>query len=467
MEKYSNKNLTKSLKGQVEKKSDNFERSADKFAQKVDIVRERASDLQQRFRKSSGKQPGVMPEALEELQNALEELHVAEEELKVQNEELAIARAHVEAERQRYHDLFEFAPDGYLVTDDLEVIREANRAAAELLKVEQQFLIGKTLINYIPLEERQTFRAKLNQLRQSDWMQEWELKIAPRKSTVFDAAVTVSTVRSFEGKSIGWRWLVRDITARKHAQEQLRNIQLQNLQLQETAHLKSHFLAIMSHELRSPMNAILGFSQLLLRQPQHPLAKNQENMVERILNSGRHLLTLIDDILDFSKLEANRLELQLEEFNLAELVTSTIEELRPLAEQKNLALEVQLNLHNSYVVNDQTRLRQVIVNLLSNAIKFTDWGRVLLEVWELPSDRLAIALKDSGIGIAEADIKHIFEEFRQVNQSITRQHGGTGLGLAITDRLVRIMQGTIAVESNLGEGSTFRVELPRRVRGEE
>lgn len=186
-------------------------------------------------------------------------------------------------------------------------------------------------------------------------------------------------------------------------------------------------------------------------------------MVERILNSGRHLLTLIDDILDFSKIEVGSLTLELEQFNLAEMVTATIEELHSLVEQKNLALQVQLNLHNPLIVNDRTRLRQVLINLLSNAIKFTETGNVQLDVWELPSDRLAIAVKDTGIGISEADIKHIFEEFRQSNQSITRQHGGTGLGLAIADRLVRMMQGKITVESQLGQGSTFRVELPRQV----
>jgi signal transduction histidine kinase len=256
---------------------------------------------------------------------------------------------------------------------------------------------------------------------------------------------------------------VRDVTVRKQAEEQMRNIQMQNLQLQEAARLKSHFLAIMSHELRSPMNAIIGFSQLLLRYSQHSLAPKQENMIQRILTSGRHLLTLIDDILDFSKLEAGRMELNLQELNLAELVKATTEEMRSLSEQKNLTTEVHLNLYNPDVVNDKTRLRQIIVNLLSNAIKFTETGSIQVEVWELTANRIAIAVKDTGIGIAAADLAHIFEEFRQANQSLTREHGGTGLGLAITNRLVHMMQGTIKVESKLGEGSTFRVEIPRQV----
>lgn len=442
-----------------------FEKSVDKFVQKVDIVKQRAADLQQQVSELSPQQLDLAPAALEELQTALEELNVAEEELRAQNEELAIARDRVEAERQRYHELFEFAPDGYLVTDDTGVILEANRAAAGMFNVSQQRLIGKPLINFVPFEQRRCFRTRLNQLHELDWMQEWELHLCPRDRPPFDAALTVSTVRDWQGKLGGWRWLVRDVTARKQAESQIRDMQMQNVQLQEAVLLKSHFLAIMSHELRSPMNAIIGFSQLLLRYPQHPLAPKQENMVQRIFNSGRHLLTLIDDILDFSKLEADRLELKLEEFNLAELATATTEEMRSLVEQKNLTVAVHSSLHNPNVVNDKTRVRQILVNLLSNAIKFTEAGSVQVEVWELSENQIAIAVKDSGIGIAEADIGHIFEEFRQLNQTLTREQGGTGLGLAITNRLVRIMQGTIKVESKLDQGSTFQVEIPRKVAG--
>lgn len=445
----------------------NFEESVDNFVQKVDIVRRRSADLQRHASRLSLPQLDVTPAILEELETALEELNVAEEELKAQNDELASARASVEAERQRYHELFEFAPDGYIVTDSVGIILEVNRMVAKMFNVSPEKLIGKPLANFVPFEERRCFRSKLNQLVQLDWMQEWELHLCPREGIPFDAAVTISTVRDWEGSPVGWRWLVRDITARKQAEEQIRNMQMQNLQLQETARLKSHFLAVMSHELRSPMNAIIGFSQLLLRYPQHPLAPKQENMVQRILNSGRHLLTLIDDILDFSKLEAGRLDLKLQEFNLVELVSATTEEMRSLVEQKNLAMEVHLNLDNPDIVNDKIRVRQVLVNLLSNAIKFTETGSIQVKAWELFANRMVIAIKDTGIGIAEDQRAHIFEEFRQGNQTLTREHGGTGLGLTITNRLVRMMQGRITVESKLGEGATFRVEIPRQVLAQE
>lgn len=244
---------------------------------------------------------------------------------------------------------------------------------------------------------------------------------------------------------------------------QRQQLQLQNLQLLEAARLKSQFLATMSHELRTPMNAIIGFSQLLLRQRQNPLTPHQVDMMERILNNGKHLLTLINDILDLSKIEAGRLELKLEAFNLVTLVRATTNELRSLADEKHLALHVQADLKNPNAINDSVRLRQILVNLLSNAIKFTETGSVQVVLKEISPDRLVFTVKDTGIGIAEKDLKHIFEEFRQLDQTTTRKYSGTGLGLAITKSLVELMQGTIEVESQLGQGSTFRIELPRAV----
>ncbi len=244
---------------------------------------------------------------------------------------------------------------------------------------------------------------------------------------------------------------------------QRQQLQLNNLQLLEAARLKSQFLATMSHELRTPMNAVIGFSQLLLRQRQNPLTTKQVDMLERILNNGKHLLALIDEILDLSKIEAGRLELKLESFNLETLVKLTTEELRSLADEKHLTLTCHSDLQNSNVINDKVRLRQILVNLLSNGIKFTDSGTVTIEVEEISTDQLSLTVTDTGIGIAQDELDHIFEEFRQVDQTLAKKYSGTGLGLAITQSLVHLMQGTITVESQLGHGSTFRIELPRVV----
>jgi signal transduction histidine kinase len=244
-------------------------------------------------------------------------------------------------------------------------------------------------------------------------------------------------------------------------EQQRQQIHQQNLQLREAAKLKSQFIATMSHELRTPMNAVIGFSQLLLRQP--TLSPQQQDMVQRILNNGRNLLTLINDILDLSKIEAGRLELRLEEVNLATLVSATTEELRSLAQQKNLELTIDLNLSNPQIHNDSTRLRQILVNLLSNAIKFTEVGSVRVIAEEVNPETLALSVQDTGIGIAQANLESIFDEFHQVDQTLAKRFSGTGLGLAITDLLVHLMNGRITVESQLGAGSMFRVEFPRHV----
>ncbi|KAM3115995.1 ATP-binding protein [Phormidesmis sp. 146-33] len=246
-------------------------------------------------------------------------------------------------------------------------------------------------------------------------------------------------------------------------ENQRQQIQLQNLKLVEAAQLKSQFIATMSHELRTPMNAIMGFSQLLLRQRQ--LSPAQVEMVDRILNNGKNLLALINDILDLSKIEAGRLELKLERLSLPELIIATTSELRSLAQQKNLALETELHLTNSWIINDSSRLRQILVNLISNAIKFTDVGTVRVEVSEVENQQVAIVVQDTGIGIAPENIAKIFEEFKQLDQTITRRHPGTGLGLAITKWLVQMMKGSIFVESQLGVGTTFKVQLPRFLEG--
>ncbi|MBW4614295.1 MAG: response regulator [Desmonostoc vinosum HA7617-LM4] len=252
---------------------------------------------------------------------------------------------------------------------------------------------------------------------------------------------------------------------RKHQEleKQRQQIQLQNLKLLEASRFKSQFLATMSHELRTPMNAIIGFSQILLRPKFGQLTHQQTDMVERIFNNGKHLLMLLNEVLDFSKLETGRLDLKAEIFDISKVINTTVAEMRSLAEAKKLSLLVQIDLQNTLVFNDPVRVKQILVNLLSNAIKFTESGEVWVEIKELPANRVAITVRDTGIGIAPRDFTHIFEAFRQVDQSITRKYPGTGLGLAIVDSLVRMMNGKIFLESQLGVGSLFRIELPRQV----
>ena len=250
-------------------------------------------------------------------------------------------------------------------------------------------------------------------------------------------------------------------------EKQQQHIKLQNIKLLEAARLKSQFIATMSHELRTPMNAIIGFSQLLLRQVKDVLKPQHTQMLERILSNGKTLLALINDILDLSKMEAGRLELRLERCNLKTVIDDTVEELRSLAEQKEIALTFASYLKNPWVTNDSNRIRQVIINLLSNAIKFTEEGSVKVIVKELPEDWIKIIVQDTGIGMTEKEKSEIFEAFRQVDQTLTRKYPGTGLGLAITDSLVALMGGKITVYSVLHEGSSFEITLPREVQEDE
>ncbi|MBD2771930.1 ATP-binding protein [Iningainema tapete] len=244
---------------------------------------------------------------------------------------------------------------------------------------------------------------------------------------------------------------------------QRQQIELQNLKLIEASRVKSQFLTTISHELRTPMNAIIGFSQLLLRLKCGELSRQQIDMLERILKNGKNLLILINEILDFSRLEAGKLDIKPEIFDLVKVIDGVVQEMRPLAEEKNLTLMLKTELPNPIVFNDPTRVQQMLINLLSNAIKFTDCGNVEVEVKELPGNKLAIAVKDTGIGIAPKDIKSIFEAFRQVDQSTTRKYPGTGLGLPVVKALVQMMSGKIIVESKLNEGSIFQIQLPRQI----
>lgn len=201
--------------------------SEEKFFQQLKILYERVTALQKDTSAAPSSEHQVwLPSALEELNITFEELQVAEEELRAQNEALATARMEVEVERQRYQDLFEFAPDGYLVTDAQGKIQEANSVAARLLNIERTFLVGKPLINFVTPQERQVFRSKLNQMCQVNWVQEWEVCLVPRASkknpVTFDAAMTVSAIRNREGKLVALRWLLRDVTERKQVLERLR-----------------------------------------------------------------------------------------------------------------------------------------------------------------------------------------------------------------------------------------------------
>ena len=233
---------------------------------------------------------------------------------------------------------------------------------------------------------------------------------------------------------------------------------------EKAAQAKGEFLAMMSHEIRTPLNGILGTAELL--DLSENLDQTQREYVQIIRRSGKTLLVLINDILDFSKIEAGQLELDLHPFMLMPELASLTSLYFPLAEEKGIALisEFSSALPEG-MISDSTRLRQIIGNLLSNAIKFTHQGSVTLSVgWKsrTSADELIVSVKDTGIGIAKGKMDRLFKPFSQADLSVTRKYGGTGLGLVISSRLVEALGGTIAVDSTLGQGSTFSFRIPAK-----
>jgi signal transduction histidine kinase len=237
-------------------------------------------------------------------------------------------------------------------------------------------------------------------------------------------------------------------------------IEDQARQLEVASRHKSEFLANMSHELRTPLNAVIGFSEVLLERMFGDLNEKQEEYVNDILTSGRHLLSLINDILDLSKIEAGRMELALTSFDVGMALDNALTLIRERANRHGIALELTVEDGLSTIVADERKFRQIMLNLLSNAVKFTpDGGRI--EVTAATRDgRAEIAVRDSGIGIADAEQDVIFEEFRQAGTASDRKAEGTGLGLALTRKFVELHGGTIWVRSAVGEGSTFTFTVP-------
>ncbi len=259
---------------------------------------------------------------------------------------------------------------------------------------------------------------------------------------------------------------ITDITERKRAEELNRkNFELEgrNRQIQEASRIKSEFLANMSHELRTPLNGIIGFAEFLVDGKPGPLNPKQEEYLGDILDSGRYLLRLVNDLLDLAKIEAGRMAVNPEDFTLADAINEVTAIAQPIARKRNIEVSVQMSPHITTVTLDQQKLKQVLYNLLSNAIKFNrDAGKVEITAFPLGMDRFQISVKDTGIGIKPEDLRRLrlFREFEQLESGASRPYEGTGLGLALSRKLVEIQGGVITVESEFGQGSTFTVILP-------
>jgi len=239
-----------------------------------------------------------------------------------------------------------------------------------------------------------------------------------------------------------------------------REIEDKSRELESANRHKDEFLASMSHELRTPLNAVIGFSEVLLERMFGELNDKQEEYLNDILASGRHLLSLINDILDLAKIEAGRMDLDVEDFELAPAIDNALVLIRERATRKGLTLDTTLPDGLGSVRGDQRKIKQVLVNLLSNAVKFTPEGGSIAVRAERVNGHVEVSIIDTGIGIASEDHAAVFEEFRQVGTDYAKKHEGTGLGLALSRKFVELHGGRIWLKSRPGEGSTFTFTIP-------
>ena len=282
----------------------------------------------------------------------------------------------------------------------------------------------------------------------------WRLRKDGQK---FWARITVSRLLDKDGRLLGFSKVTRDRTERRNIELALNE---KNVELQKMVEGRDLFLANMSHELRTPLNGIIGFAEFLADEKPGPVSPKQKEYLEDILHSGKHLLHVINDVLDLAKVEAGKMELTPEAFSIRKAIDDVYAALELVAQKKQLQIAVQLDPDFDEVTLDRNRFKQVLYNLFSNAVKFTDeGGSVEVVTAKIDENRFRLVVADTGIGIKAENLKRLFKEFEQIDPG-RRRGQGTGLGLALTRRIVQLQSGTIDVESEFGKGTKFTIVLP-------
>jgi PAS domain S-box-containing protein len=377
---------------------------------------------------------------------------------------------------RRFRELLEAAPDAIMQVDADGRIILLNRVAEDMFGYSRDELLGQPVEALIPVElhvRHAQHRADYRQHPMTRTMGSGLALEAIRKDgSRFPVEISLSPSESAEGFRI--TAIIRDTTERRIAEDRLRRVQedytqqlaeanaeleMTNRELERANRLKSEFLASMSHELRTPLHTIIGFSELLGEKLEGPLNDKQMRFVQHIHKDALHLLELINDVLDISKIEADRLELRPEPFDFTALIGESLASVRSLADGKSQRLESSSDIPTA-VEADRLRIKQVLVNLLSNAIKFTpEGGRIVLDA-RVQEASVLVSVTDNGIGVPAEEHNSIFEKFHQVGATTKGVREGTGLGLAITKRLVEQHGGRIWVESKPQKGSIFLFTLP-------
>ncbi|MGI8401368.1 MAG: ATP-binding protein [Gemmatimonadaceae bacterium] len=360
----------------------------------------------------------------------------------------------IERERQKYFELFEMARDACFLTDSEGVIREANAAAAQILGVAAHFLPGKPLPAFFEESARETFRHQLDQLDGSTHPDEWEIKLAPRNGMPVHVSVSVARVGNEDVAAL-YRWVVRDTSRQKRAEASARE------EAEVSHRVKSEFLSLLSHEFRTPLQAIFGYTELLEREIHGPLNESQRGDLLRIQQSQQHLLSLINTILDFAKLESGQtIDLSLEPTVLHDVLAQMEGVIGAQLEQKQLLYAYKCSDRSIIADVDAVKLKQIILNLLSNAVRFTDRGGSITIESEIEGEYVLVRVTDTGKGIPPDKLVAIFLPFVQI-KSKGSVSTGTGLGLPIGRKLATAMGGSLDGTSEVGKGSTFTLRLKR------
>jgi PAS domain S-box-containing protein len=419
-----------------------------------------------------GDEIGALADALREMQVRLGRL---QEQLEHRVDERT---AELREATDFLHSVLDSSTEYAIVATDMEWhVLTFNEGARRTFGYEPEEVLGRTLARLIPPEEvEKTVGLETERtLRIHGRHQSEGLRL--RKSGQRFPVRQVTTIRTdAHGQPIGYTIICRDITQDRALESRLREytdnlermvaektaeLRKVNTELVRANQLKSQFLANMSHELRTPLNAIMGFAEAIRDGVAGDPSPEQGEFADDIYQAGRQLLGMINDILDLAKVEAGAMELTLESCDLAMLIDEVMRVARGLARRKGVELKTDIQTRPLELTVDPLKLKQILYNLLSNAVKFTDAGGVARVEALQEKETVVIRVSDTGIGIAPEDLVTLFEEFRQVDSSLTRKHEGTGLGLALTKRLVELHGGEISVESELGKGTTFTVTLLR------